>query len=154
MPNKVDEFNNLPLWVQRLLPWISLILSILAFPYIIYLTHQASLEFVHWMRMVIFAVMGLALLFSAVIYPFNKVTAWKWLLGGLSLLPLLLCLQLILLCFRILSIVAHSMIRGTLPEPIRIFIENYPSKADVLILLVLFSLGVFWIIDRLKNKEK
>lgn len=153
MSNNVDKFKELPHWFQRIIPLISIILSILAFSYVTYLYNQGSLEFVHWLRVIIFTMMGIVLLSSAIIYFVNKELAWKWLIGGLGLLPVLLFLQLLLFLMTIIRMVIRSIFQGSLPEPIRMFIENYPSKFDVVILSVLFIIGVLWIIDKLRNKE-
>ncbi|HWO96605.1 MAG TPA: hypothetical protein VNM45_09760 [Bacillus sp. (in: firmicutes)] len=154
MSNKVEEFNNLPQWFQRTIPLISVLLSVLAFSYIIYLYNQASLELVHWVRIIIFAMIGVVLLLSSIIYVFNKESAWKGLIGGLALLPILLFLQLILLLIKIIKMIISSIFQGTLPEPVRIFIENYPSKFDIVILSVLFIGAVLWIIDKLRSRKK
>jgi hypothetical protein len=49
--------------------------------------------------------------------------------------------------------IISSIFAGKLPEPIRVFVENYPSKFDVVILAVLFIVGVLWTIDKLKQKK-
>lgn len=154
MSNKVDEFNDLPNWFQRIIPLISIILSILAFSYVAYLYNQESLEFVQWIRAIIFTVMGVVLLSSAIIYFFNNKLAWKWLIGGLGLLPILLLLQLFIFLMTIIRMIINSIFQGSLPEPIQMFIENYPSKFDVVILSVLFIVAVLWIIDKLRERKK
>ena len=153
MSNNVDKFNDLPHWFQRIIPLISIILSVLAVSYVFYLYNQESLEFVHWLRAIIFTMMGFVLLSSAIIYFVNKELAWKWFIGGLGLLPILLLLQLLLFLMTIIRMVIRSIFQGRLPEPIRMFIENYPSKFDVVILSVLFIIGVLWVIDKLRNKK-
>lgn len=152
MSTQVDEFNNLPRWFQRIIPLIAVILSVLAFSYVSYLYNQAALEFVHWIRMIIFTIMGIVLLLSAMIYVFNREAAWKWLKGGLALLPMLLLLQLILLLMNVIRMIIRSIFQGSLPEPVRMFIENYPSKIDVGILALIFIVGVIWVIDKLRNR--
>ncbi|GIN72920.1 hypothetical protein J14TS2_33950 [Bacillus sp. J14TS2] len=154
MSDKIDEFTEFPRWLQRILPLISLILAILAFSYSMYLYNQESLVFVQWIRLIIFAIMGLVLLFSTIFYFFNDELAWKWLVGGLTLLPILLLLQLILFLIHIIKTGISSVFAGSLPEPIRIFLENYPSKFDIVILSVLFIVGVLWIVDKLKKSKK
>lgn len=57
MENKIENYNRLPRWFQRLIPIISIILAVLAFAYITYLYNQPSLEFVHWIRIGVFSVM-------------------------------------------------------------------------------------------------
>ncbi|AEG59952.1 hypothetical protein [Desulforamulus ruminis] len=152
--SKETEFNNLPHWFQRIIPLISVILSALAFSYVVYRYNQASLELVHWVRIIIFALIGIVSLFSAVLYAFNKELSWKWVIGGLSLIPILLALQLILLFMNIFKVAIGSILEGRLPETVRMFIENYPSKFDIIILAVLFMAGILWVIDKLRTKEK
>ncbi len=152
--SKETEFNNLPHWFQRIIPLISVILSALAFSYVVYRYNQASLELVHWVRIIIFALISIVSLFSAVLYAFNKELSWKWVIGGLSLIPILLALQLILLFMNIFKVAIGSILEGRLPETVRMFIENYPSKFDIIILAVLFMAGILWVIDKLRTKEK
>lgn len=68
MSDKIDEFTEFPRWLQRILPLISLILAVLAFSYSTYLYNQESLVFVQWIRLIIFAIMGLVLLFATILY--------------------------------------------------------------------------------------
>lgn len=152
MSNKVDKFNDLPRWFQRIIPLISVILSVLVFSYVMYLYNQESLEFMQWVRLIIFTIMGVVLISSAIAYVFNAELAWKWLIGGLGLLPILLLLQLFIFLMTIIRMIINSIFQGSLPEPIQIFIENYPSKFDVVILSVLFIVGLLWIIDKLRKK--
>ncbi|MBY7145098.1 hypothetical protein KFZ56_18940 [Virgibacillus sp. NKC19-3] len=148
----MDEYNNLPRWFQRIIPLISVIFSILAFSYVIYLYSQESLEFVQWIRLIIFTIIGVVLLFSAIIYVFHAELAWKSLIGGLGLLPILLLLQLFLFLMTVIRMAIESIFQGSLPEPIQLFIENYPSTFDIVILSVLFIIGLLWIIDKLRKK--
>jgi len=150
--NKVDEFNDLPRWFQRIIPLISVILSVLVFSYVMYLYNQESLEFMQWIRLIIFTIMGVVSILSAIVYVFNAELAWKWLIGGLGLLPILLLLQLFIFLMTIIRMVINSIFQGSLPEPIQMFIENYPSKFDVVILSVLFIVGLLWIIGKLRKK--
>ncbi|WP_018932243.1 hypothetical protein [Gracilibacillus lacisalsi] len=150
----VEAYKSLPGWLQRLLPFISIVLSLLAFSYVFYRYTQGDLELVHWLRIIIFSIIGTVLLFSAVTFVFNKEEAWKLFIGGLTLIPILLLLQLFLLILRVIRIVLQSIFQGSVPEPIRMFIENYPSKFDIIILGVLFIIGVLWIIDQLKKSKK
>ncbi|QGH32887.1 hypothetical protein GI584_01940 [Gracilibacillus salitolerans] len=152
--DNVEVYKSLPVWLQRMLPFVSIVLSLLAFSYVFFRYTQGDLEFVHWLRIIIFSIIGVILLFSAIIYAFNQGEAWKWFVGGLTLLPVLLMLQLFLLILKVARIVIQSVFQGSVPEPIRIFIENYPSKFDIIILSVLFIIGVMWIIDQLKKPKK
>lgn len=154
MSNQVDDYHRLPHWFQRMIPIISIILAVLVFSYSIYLYNQESLEFVHWIRMIIFSIMGIVFIFSTISYVFNKELAWRGLVGGVTLLPVLLMLQLILFLLSIIRIIIRSIFSGSLPEPIRVFIENYPSKFDIVILSVLFIIGVLWIIDKLRTRKE
>src|SRR5699024_11960652 len=79
------EFNDLPRWFQRIIPLISVILSVLVFSYVMYLYNQESLEFMQWIRLIIFTIMGVVSILSAIVYVFNAELAWKWLIGGLGL---------------------------------------------------------------------
>ncbi|PTM53338.1 hypothetical protein C8J48_3662 [Desmospora activa DSM 45169] len=99
----MNNFHNLPRWFQRIIPLISVILSVLTFSYVSYLYNHTALEFVHWIRMIIFTVIGIGLLLSAVIYVYNQETAWKWLKGGLTLLAILLLLPLIMLLMNVIK---------------------------------------------------
>ncbi len=152
--DNVEVYKSLPVWLQRMLPFVSIVLSLLAFSYVFFRYTQGDLEFVHWLRIIIFSIIGVILLFSAIIYAFNQGEAWKWFVGGLTLLPVLLMLQLFLLILKVARIVIPSVFQGSVPEPIRMFIENYPSKFDIIILSVLFIIGVMWIIDQLKKPKK
>lgn len=96
--------------------------------------------------------MGVGSILSAIVYVFNAELAWKWLIGGLGLLPILLLLQLFIFLMTIIRMVINSIFQGSLPEPIQMFIENYPNKFDVVILSVLFIVGLLWIIDKLRKK--
>ncbi|WP_163582909.1 hypothetical protein [Gracilibacillus saliphilus] len=152
--NNIEVYKSLPSWLQRLLPFISIVLSLLAFFYVFYRYTQGDLEFVHWLRIIIFSIIGTVLLFSAVTFVFNKEEAWKLFIGGLTLIPVLLLLQLFLVILRVIRIVLQSIFQGSVPEPIRMFIENYPSKFDIIILGVLFIISVLWIIEQLKKSKK
>ncbi|SFL91895.1 hypothetical protein SAMN04487943_10589 [Gracilibacillus orientalis] len=152
--DNVEVYKSLPGWLQRIVPFISIVLSLLAFSYVFFRYTQGDLEFVHWLRIIIFSIIGVVLLFSAITFAFNKEESWKLLIGGLTLLPILLMLQLFLLILKVIRIVIQSIFQGSVPEPIRMFIENYPSKFDIIILSVLFIIGVMWIIDQLKKPQK
>lgn len=147
------EFHRLPRWAQRMLPFLSALLSASAFSYAAFIWLRTELEPVHGLRMVFFAAIGLILLFSAVLYIFNKETAWRWFIGGLTCLPILLFLQLILFLLNLLGMAVASLFEGTLPEPLRMFIEHYPSQADLAILSALFVAGVLWVANRLRKRN-
>ncbi|MFD1066516.1 hypothetical protein [Oceanobacillus locisalsi] len=153
MDNKVDEFHHLPRWFQRIIPFISIVLSVLAFSYVIYLYNLESFAFVQWIRFIIFIIIGVAMILSAIFYIFNAAFSWKWFIGTLGLLPILLLLQLIIFLLTVLRTVIDSLFQGSLPEPVQMFIENYPSKFDVVILSVLFIVGVLWMINKLRKNK-
>jgi hypothetical protein len=46
-----------------------------------------------------------------------------------------------------------SIFQGQLPEPIRMFIENYPSKYDVAIIIILLIVGFLVVINKLNKKK-
>ncbi|MGP4040135.1 hypothetical protein ACTWP4_09605 [Gracilibacillus sp. D59] len=152
--DNVEVYKNLPSWLQRILPFASIVLSLLAFSYVFYRYTQGNLEIVHWLRIIIFSIIGVVLLVSTIIFAFHKEEAWKLFIGGLTLLPVLLMLQLFLLILQVIRIVLQFIFQGSIPEPIKMFIENYPSKFDIIILGVLFIIGVMWIIDQLKKPKK
>ncbi|WP_080873489.1 hypothetical protein [Oceanobacillus timonensis] len=153
MDHQADEFHHLPRWFQRIVPFISMILAILAFSYVIYLYNLESLAFVQWVRFIIFVIIGVTMILSAIFYIFNAALSWKWLIGALGLLPILLLLQLIIFLMTILRTVIGSLFQGSLPEPVQMFIENYPSKFDVVILSVLFVVVVLWMINKLRKNK-
>lgn len=128
-------------------------LSLLAFSYALYLYNQESLEFVQWVRLIVFTMISVVLLLSAIFYFFRAELAWKWLIGGLALLPILLLLQLILFLMTIIKMMIDSLFQGSLPEPVRLFIENYPSTFDIVILAALFIVGLLWLIQKLKKQK-
>ncbi|MET3506408.1 hypothetical protein [Halalkalibacter oceani] len=153
MSNNVDEFRDFPRWLQRMIPFISVMLAMLAFSYALYLYNQESLGFVHWVRLIVFTMISVVLLLSAILYFFRAELAWKWFIGGLGLLPILLLLQLILFLMTMIKMVIASLFQGSLPEPVRLFIENYPSPFDSVILAVLFIAGLVWLIQKLKKQK-
>lgn len=153
MNNKADEFYHLPRWFQRMIPLLSIIFSILSFSYVMHLYNLESLAFTQWSRFVIFTLISVVFILAAIFYFFNPVLAWKWFIGGFGLLPILLLLQLIIFVLTIIRSAIDAIFQGSLPEPVRMFIDNYPSKFDVVILSVLFIVGAVWIINKLRNKK-
>ncbi|MDM8101684.1 MULTISPECIES: hypothetical protein [Oceanobacillus] len=153
MDNKTDEFHHLPRWFQRIIPLLSIILSILSFSYVMHLYSLESLVFAQWIRFIIFSLISVVFILAAIIYFFNGALAWNWFIGGFGLLPILLLLQLIIFLLTIVRTAVDAIFQGSLPEPVRTFIDNYPSKFDVVILAVLFIAGVIWMINKLRNKK-
>lgn len=112
-----------------------------------------SLVFAQWIRFIIFSLISVVFILAAIIYFFNGALAWNWFIGGFGLLPILLLLQLIIFLLTIVRTAVDAIFQGSLPEPVRTFIDNYPSKFDVVILAVLFIAGVIWMINKLRNKK-
>lgn len=134
MEQKVDGYKNLPRWFQLVIPIINMILATIAAAYINNLFDQESLGFVQWMRIVIFSIMIMLFLGSTIIYLFHKELSWKWFVSGVTLLPILLMLQFVVLLIKVIKTFITSIFQGSLPKPLQQFIENYPSKFDVIIL--------------------
>lgn len=151
--SKQINFHDFPRSVQLAFPFLSIILSGASFWYVFYLVNQESLQFIQWIRLIIFALIGVILLLSAIIFIFHKALAWKGFIFGLSLLPVLLCLQLCLFIITIIRMLIGSIFQGQLPEPIRMFIENYPSKYDVAIIIILLIVGFLVVINKLNKKK-
>lgn len=143
-----DTFKQLPPSWQRLVPVASGVLALIAFAYTSYLISLDSRQLVQWLRLIVFGVMGLVLLVSAVAYARQPRKAWQWMVGGLSLIPILLMIQLLLFLLRAGFAVIGMLIQGHMPETLRVFIERYPSKADVVILAVLVLVGSGWLLSK------
>ncbi|WP_146553022.1 hypothetical protein [Rummeliibacillus sp. SL167] len=103
MEQKVDGYKNLPRWLQLVIPIINMILATIAAAYINNLFDQESLGFVQWMRIVIFSIMIMLFLGSTIIYLFHKELSWKWFVSGVTLLPILLILQLVVLLIKVIK---------------------------------------------------
>src|SRR5699024_3920111 len=108
-----------------------------------YLYNQESLEFMQWIRLIIFTIMGVVLILSAIVYVFNAELAWKWLIGGLGLLPILLLLQLFIFLMTIIRMVINSIFQGSLPEPIQMFMKTIQANLMLLSYLC-FLLWVYY----------
>ncbi|KAA9023972.1 hypothetical protein [Niallia endozanthoxylica] len=129
-------------------------LAVIVFAYSTYLYNQESLEFVHWIRMIVFSIMGIIFILSTITYVFNKEYAWRGLVGGAALLPIPLMLQLLLFLLSIIRTIIRAIFEGNLPESLQVFIENYPSKFDIVILSVLIIIEILWIIDILRTRKE
>lgn len=152
MSSEESEFQSLPPWFKRMVPFVSIILSILVFSYVWFRYNQLSTILLeNWIRFIIIGVIGVVFLFSALVFFLNKEGGWKWFIAGFALLPVLLFFQLILFAIRAVQTLSGFVLEGSIPKPLQMFIENYPSKFDVVILAVLLIIGVSWIIKKLKN---
>lgn len=148
-----DTFEQLPPSWQRLVPAASGVLALIAFAYASYLIALDSRQLVQWLRLIVFAVMGLVLLASAVAFARQPRKAWQWMVGGLSLIPILLMIQLLLFLLRAGFAAIGMLVHGHMPEPLRLFIERYPSKVDVVILAVLVLVGAGWLLSKRNGRK-
>lgn len=92
MDNKTDEFHHLPRWFQRIIPLLSIILSILSFSYVMHLYSLESLVFAQWIRFIIFSLISVVFILAAIIYFLME----HWL--GIGLLAVLVCCQSCFYC--------------------------------------------------------
>jgi predicted membrane channel-forming protein YqfA (hemolysin III family) len=151
MGNKTAGYENQPEWIRRAFPLFGLILAFILLGFAWYLYSHAPLVIERWIRIIFIAAIGFVFLMSSLFYFIKRELGWKWFMGGFYLIPVLLFLQLILLFLKIVKTLAGTIFSGEIPEPVRMFLENYPSKFDMIILGILLIFGVLQILKRLQR---
>ena len=146
--------QQLPSWLFRIIPLVSMILSAVALAFAWARYNQSdSISWDHWVRIILIGLIGVAFLLAAIVSVFNKNAGWTLFTGSIGLIPVLLLLQLVLLAIRAVRAILGLIAEGNIPKPIQMFIDNYPSKIDIIILSVLAVLIILGIARKLNKKR-
>lgn len=146
MTNDQEISNTLPKWLSSLL---SLLIGCGALwvAWLQYndLANQPQLEWYVWIRPVLLLVLGGCCLAALILFMTGSPAAWSMFLGGLSIIPIMLFSNLIVLIFRVIQ----NLVQGN-TDP---FLSRFSASPLKVILNIIVVIVVLSVIEALKKKE-
>jgi hypothetical protein len=144
------EGHQMPRWLTKLLPLIATVVGagalwIAWFQYI-GIMDQPQSEWYAWIRPVLMSLVGLLCMMAAILFMTAKPSAWSVFVGGLSIIPIMLFSNLVILIFRVIQ----NIMLGDV-DPFLSRVSSSPLKVILNIMVVLIVLSVIQGIKKSKN---
>jgi hypothetical protein len=99
--------NPMPNWLINMLPFISAVLGggALWYSWLKYndIVNQSGFHWYEWIRLTLMAFMGILCLLATILFILGKSSGWSVFMGGLSIVPLILFSNLVILVFRLIQ---------------------------------------------------
>ncbi len=141
--------NPSPKWLINLLPFISGMLSggALWYTWFTYnnMANEPEFYWYAWIRLVLMIIMGILCLLATILFILNKPSAQAIFMGGLSMIPVILFSNLVILIFRI--------IQNILQENIYPFLSRLSTNPFRTILTIIVIILLLSVIDRIKKSQ-
>lgn len=146
-PESLD--NKTPKWLTGML---SLLVGSGAFWYAWSqyntLVNQPQLDWFAWIRPVLMLLLGIACLVASAFFVIGNPAAWSVFMGGLSIIPLMLFSNLIVLIFRVIQ----NIVQGN-TDPFLSRLSTSPLKVILNIIVVVIALSVIQVIKKRENND-
>jgi hypothetical protein len=113
-----------------------------------YLVHQLQPDWYAWVRPVLMLLLGISCLVAFILFIMNRSSAWSVFIGGLSIIPIMLFTNLIVLIFRVL----YNIVQGN-TDAFLSRVSTSPLKVILNIIVVVIVLSVIQAIKKRENND-
>jgi hypothetical protein len=142
--------GQVPKWLKNLLPLIAAVLGAgalwVARLQYISIMDQPQSEWYAWIRPVLMGLVGILCIMAAFLFIIGKPSAWSVFVGGLSIIPIMLFSNLVILIFRVIQ----NVMQGD-ANPFLSRVSSSPLKVILNIIVVVIILSVIQGIKKSKN---
>lgn len=141
-----------PKWLINLTPLAAIALSGAAFWYawLKYnnIMNQLESHWYVWISPVLIVLVGILCLLAAILFIAGKPSAWSVFMGGLSIIPIALFSNLVILIFRVIQ----NTVQGN-ADPFLARLSTSPLKTILTIIAIVIVLSVVEGIKKVKNNN-
>lgn len=146
-----QETGVFPNWLTRIMPLVSLFLGAAALWYTWFRGHEmlntADVPWYEWIRPAFTLLIGWMCLVSALLFLLGLKSAWHWLKGGLSLVPLMLMSNLVIAASRAVI----GLFQG---KALPLLEHLFTNPKNLIIPVIVIALGLLGSLSKMETKNK